>query len=528
MAESVAPAAAAASVPISKLIESKSNPRKHFDKTRLDQLAQSIANVGIISPLVVRPVPAGLKIGNGRPGEGAVSEYFELVAGARRLRAAKLAKLAEVPIIVRDISDADMLEVQLSENRDRDDLHPLEEAEGFERLLKLRKYTIDHLAERVRLDPSTVSKRVHLVHLTESLKKLFLADEITLGHAYLICRHSPANQDRIEREFLYRDRMHWTENKSKKVREIVDVESLRYSIERELLFVLAKVPWDRDDVTLLPAAGSCTGCPKRTGRNLALFDDLKASDDRCLDSRCYGQKLEAHIARVIEKAAPLTPIRIAGTWMQHLPKGVIGSDSFRKALKGSCDRTEPGVLIAGDNDIGKLIWICRDRKCKHHWRARYEKTPAQKREDELSRRIQKEQLEQLRTVTRMALKSRGYKLGRTELIWIFEWMYDVTSGTPELDQQIAERLGIKVTAHAVLLPEKMRPALCKAPKRTFNELLLNLLADECIFMRRTDFFRDLGIDVKASEKRVAERLGNEAKAKAQKPGKAKPAAKGKK
>jgi ParB family chromosome partitioning protein len=129
---------------INLLRESSTNPRKRFDEKKLAELAGSIKSKGVLQPLVVRPV----------------NSHFEVVAGARRFRASKIAGLATVPARVRDLTDAEVLEVQLIENLQREEVHPLEESGGFARLLKQPNYTAEVLAKKIGHDAAYVYKRL--------------------------------------------------------------------------------------------------------------------------------------------------------------------------------------------------------------------------------------------------------------------------------------------------------------------------------------------------------------------------------
>jgi ParB family chromosome partitioning protein len=127
-------------LPLSTLIESKTNPRRIFEDAALRELAESIRSQGILSPLLVRPL---------------TERSFEIVAGARRYRAAQLAEAETVPVRIVNLTDAEALEAQLIENLQRRDVHPLEEAQGFRALLNLDepKYSIEQIAAKTGKSP---------------------------------------------------------------------------------------------------------------------------------------------------------------------------------------------------------------------------------------------------------------------------------------------------------------------------------------------------------------------------------------
>ena len=161
------PRSGVAKIDIELIRPDDGQPRRKFDETALDELAQSIRNQGLLQPLLVR-----------RDGKG-----YRLIAGERRWRAAQRAGLSEVPVLVRDASDAEAFELALVENLQREDLSPLEEAEGYRRLLDERKWTQEQVAERVGKERSTVANALRLLALPPEVKQLLEADELDMGHA---------------------------------------------------------------------------------------------------------------------------------------------------------------------------------------------------------------------------------------------------------------------------------------------------------------------------------------------------------
>jgi ParB family chromosome partitioning protein len=152
---------------IEEIIPSKYQPRKGFDEGRLTELANSIKEKGIIEPLIVRKREGG----------------YELIVGERRWRAAQRAGMREVPVIVRDVTTAEAMELALIENLQREDLNPLEEAEAYKRLMEEFHYTQEELAKRIGKDRATVANAVRLLKLPQEIKA-YLADEsISSGHA---------------------------------------------------------------------------------------------------------------------------------------------------------------------------------------------------------------------------------------------------------------------------------------------------------------------------------------------------------
>ena len=153
---------------IESIHPSTRQPRKHFDDSRLDELAESIRSQGIIQPLVVRV----------RGGGG-----FELVAGERRWRAAQRAGLHQIPAVVREVAESQAFEMALVENLQREDLNPIEEAEGYQRLVAEFGYTQESLSQRVGKDRSTVANALRLLKLPPSVRTMVIEGRLNMGHA---------------------------------------------------------------------------------------------------------------------------------------------------------------------------------------------------------------------------------------------------------------------------------------------------------------------------------------------------------
>jgi ParB family chromosome partitioning protein len=179
-------------------------PRTRFDEARLDELAASIKAQGIIQPLIVR---------TRTPDEGG---GYELIAGERRWRAAQRAGLFDVPAVVRDVAPAQAFEMALVENLQREDLNPLEEAAGYERLGAEFGYTQEQLSERVGKDRSTVANALRLLRLPEPVRALLAEGRLSMGHARaLLGLESASEMEKLAR------RIAATELSVRKVEELV-------------------------------------------------------------------------------------------------------------------------------------------------------------------------------------------------------------------------------------------------------------------------------------------------------------------
>jgi ParB family transcriptional regulator, chromosome partitioning protein len=154
-------------------------PRKRFNDAELEDLSRSIKEKGILQPLIVRKSEAG----------------YELVAGERRLRAAKLAGLKQVPVVIKQVTETELLEMSIIENIQREDLNPMEEAEAYQRLIAEFDLTQDNLADRIGKSRSTVANFLRLRQLPEQIKSSLMEDVLSMGHARaLLGAETPAQQ----------------------------------------------------------------------------------------------------------------------------------------------------------------------------------------------------------------------------------------------------------------------------------------------------------------------------------------------
>ena len=155
-------------IPVAQLVPNPDQPRRHFDEASLDELAASLNQRGLIQPIVVRPRDHG---------------YYEIVAGERRWRAAQRVRLHEVPVIVRKLDDAEMLELAIIENVQRQDLNAIEEAEAYQRLAREYGHTQEVLAKIVGKSRSHIANLLRLLDLPESVRAAVADGRLSMGHA---------------------------------------------------------------------------------------------------------------------------------------------------------------------------------------------------------------------------------------------------------------------------------------------------------------------------------------------------------
>ena len=171
---------------IDQLVPGKFQPRRYFDEDELRALATSLEKSGVLQPLLVRPLSAT----DGAKG----AAQFEIIAGERRWRAAQLAKLHTVPVIVQALSDSVALEVGIIENVQRADLNPIEEAEGYQRLIEEFSYTQAELAETIGKSRSHIANILRLTSATPKVRDGLIMGTLSMGHARALLGHPQADQ----------------------------------------------------------------------------------------------------------------------------------------------------------------------------------------------------------------------------------------------------------------------------------------------------------------------------------------------
>ena len=177
----------ALSVPISQVESCSSQPRKYFDEAALADLAASIREHGIIQPLTVRKLSSG---------------YYQIIAGERRWRAARIAGLSEVPVIVMEADDRKAAELAMIENLQREDLNPMEEAAGYQTLVETYHMTQEEAAKRVGKSRSAVANSMRLLSLSPAVRKLVEDGSLSAGHARALLTLNPSMQERTARPII--------------------------------------------------------------------------------------------------------------------------------------------------------------------------------------------------------------------------------------------------------------------------------------------------------------------------------------
>ena len=513
-------------LPLNVLSESTTNPRHIFEDAALKELADSIRAQGILSPLLVRPLN---------------EQSFEIVAGARRYRAAQMAEAATVPVRIVNLTDAEVLEAQLIENLQRRDVHPMEEAQGFRALLNLEepKYSIEQISAKVGKTPAYCASRLRLTELVPVVVEAFYREEIGVGHALLLAKLQP---DKQEQALAACFKEEWSGGDRKAKRLLLPVRNLQFWIEHNILLILKQAPFNKRDAQLIPSAGSCVDCPKRTGQNKLLFADVSGNADACTDPTCYAAKLEAHVQKQIAAKPELVQISTAYGQQQEGSKIVTRSkyveirpdkpDTPEKAKWPefkTCKYTTEAIVSDGI-DKGELRKVCTEPDCPvHHPKKQPTKANANfKAEQDKSRREQALANATGMRVLQTIVAAVPVRLMKRDLLFIAEQML------PLLDdkrlEMVARNRGIRAKEG------ESAPKLLTAFVRKTDESALGKLIVETVILLSARTQSDGGkvlrsaaqvykVDTDAIALKVKQEFAAKEKARSEKKVEPKPAAK---
>ncbi|MFA5824778.1 MAG: ParB/RepB/Spo0J family partition protein [Gallionellaceae bacterium] len=271
-----------------------------MDSASLTELAQSMRPpIGIAQPILVRERTEVV--------DGAEIVWYEIVAGERRWRASEIAGLAEVPILIKQLTDLEVLTIQLIENGQREDLDELEEAEGYEKLMQQtdaegNRYTANTIADAMGVSRATIYARLKLLDLCPEAREAFYAGELDASTALLIAR-IPVHKLQIEalKEVTRKVENDYSSSGAVKGDKALSYRKAREILQDRYMLDLADAPFDIKDAALVPKSGSCTDCTKRTGNQPELFDDVDGKNV-CTDPVCHAMKKTAHVL-ALQKAA---------------------------------------------------------------------------------------------------------------------------------------------------------------------------------------------------------------------------------
>lgn len=323
---------------LSELVASTTNPRTEFEENSLNELAESIKEHGVLQPIIARIHPED-------------SKKYEVVCGERRFRASKLAKQKTIPASIRELDDDQVFELQIIENLERKDVHPMDEAIAFARMIESGKYSMEDIAAKVAKTTTFVAQRLKLNDLIPELKEDFLAGEFGIGHAVLLSRVT----DEKQKEIFEDSKDRWEPGYG-------TVKNLKEELEDDDLD-LSKAFFDLEDETLYVFAGACTSCPKNSRANPVLFPEYE--ENICFDKKCYETKTEVSKRKALTEVIQGNPgLLFCSHWPDSETKMLIPFiETFgKKVLTGynsynHSDESNQRAFRAFDLDKWDFIYI---------------------------------------------------------------------------------------------------------------------------------------------------------------------------
>lgn len=317
-------------IKLTQLHPSPTNPRHSFAEDKLQELAATIADHGVIEPIVVRPWPDGQQQESAWRGK---EVKYEIVSGERRFRASRIAGAETIPALIRHLTDNQVLEIQVIENLQREEVHPIEEAEGYQILMQRTKCSAEELAAKVGKSKAYIYARLKLTALCDAAREAFREDKLSASTALLIARipGKKLQEDALEaitdgygdEPFSYRDAQN--------------------HIQQYFMLRLREAPFDLDWEDL-PRITSCAACPRRSGNQPELFADIESADV-CTDPPCFNKKREAWAEQKRSQAEQLGVEVITGKSAEQIvPQYLVDLRYLRGgylAIDTRCEAAEP-------------------------------------------------------------------------------------------------------------------------------------------------------------------------------------------
>lgn len=291
------PAGEHAVIPLFSILPDPNQPRKHFDEAKLQELAASIKSIGVTQNVIVHQNDA-----NG----------YTLIAGERRYRASILAGKEDIPAIIYPPLPEDVVkEIQIAENLHRQDMNAMEESDAFFDLTKRGMTTAADIAKRINKSEGYVYDRLALQNCIEHVQEMLRNGSLPITHGKQFAKLNINDQQELW-DVLIEDGA------------MVGLSDLKDKIRNRFSMVLDNAPFDLEDASLVAKAGACKNCPKRSGCNGLLFDDV-SSKDICFDKTCYDSKVAAHIEAGLMnlREEGKTVHRIISQYTHETPAGVL-------------------------------------------------------------------------------------------------------------------------------------------------------------------------------------------------------------
>lgn len=384
---------------------SQEKRRARFTDEEIGELASSIEQDGLLSPIVVR----------------LVGDSFEIVAGERRWLAARKLGKTQIAAFIKELSDQTAFRIQTVENLQRKQPEPLDEAITYKEYMDKFGLTVHDLSLEFGKREKFISERLKLNDLIPDALAAVESKLLPIGHAFEIAKHPVETQKLLLKKGVYysqwvgNDHPHANKGYIQVVKPLAD---LKQFIRRDVFHNLETAPFSKSSEDLFPKNLACKDCPQRThAKNLSsLFEsDIVSSQDQCLNPTCFKKRLSAHIEQKVQEIAaeetrPATevPYLTSCYASKYNGRDVLASYKYQVIQnKNKCASMQKGVYIDG-NQVGLAVNLCQDKECVVHYRKGSEgqtvrnKTPEEKladkrREDE---ELQNKFESHLRSVTR--------------------------------------------------------------------------------------------------------------------------------
>lgn len=311
---------------------SATNAKGRTEGKSFEELVASIKEKGVLTPILVREQSKG---------------QYEVIAGNRRLAAAKSAGLTEIPAQLVEMNDIEAREAQIVENLQRENIHPLDEGESYRQLFEGHHQEIKTIAAKVGKSETYVRQRVFLTNLDEKVKKAYRDGKINDGFAVEIAKLDPKDQPAA---------LKYAEDQASSIKD------LQSYISKEIQKPMQYQPWVGNP-ELEIVVGPCQECPPNRS---SLFGDVK--EGNCTTFKCWERKMKAYINHRI-KMEGLVKISEEYHYRSDIDKNPVLAQNEYKGLstktKDHCEFAKQGIVVEGAN-IGNVRWICADKKCKKH------------------------------------------------------------------------------------------------------------------------------------------------------------------
>jgi ParB/RepB/Spo0J family partition protein len=322
-------------VAVSDIIPDANQPRQSFNEDENIELAKSVAKDGILQPILLRPSKSK-------------GSKFMVVFGHRRLWAAKYNHLEVVPAQVKDLTDDEALHIQVIENLQRKNINPMEEADAFSRLITKSITTAEQIADELGVSTKYVYDRLALKKVIDPVQDMVRNGKLSISHGKQFARLKKEDQEKL-----------WDNWASNIEEEDLSISDLRREISTTFTYKLADAIFSTAEPKLIPKAGSCEKCQKRSGCNILLFDDIQ-QEDICFDKACYQKKTDAHLDKKIKEleAEGKKVVKISALY-GTAPDGTISFNDWNKCSVGK--ENALGIVVAANAysnfKIGEVIPI---------------------------------------------------------------------------------------------------------------------------------------------------------------------------